>query len=160
MGQMTVVPRHWFSWNFRVMDSVGMPWAEIGLSSWRERGSVSVENRQYRVTREGLTGPFVLLGASGESARASKASVFKQEFTLAIGGRDYTLKKSSWWGREFALWDGATRVGSVVPAHWLSRRALVDLPEDLPAWARAFVVWLTLLMWKRDSDAGAVAAGS
>ena len=157
---MTLVPKHWFSWDFRLKDSVGMPWGEIGLSSWRERGSVTVGDQQYKVSRQGLLGPFVLGGPSGELARAVKESAFRQEFTLTVEGRAYTLKRLSAWRREFALCVGDTRLGSVAPEGWLNRRAQVSLPEDMPGWARAFVVWLTLLMWKRDSEAGAVAAGS
>jgi len=157
---MTLVPKHWFSWDFRLMDPEGMPWGEIGLSSWRERGSVTVGGQRYKVSRQGLVGPFVLAGPSDELARAVKESVFRQEFTLTLEGRAYTLKRLSAWRREFALCVGDTRLGSVAPESWLLRRARVDLPEEMPGWARAFVVWLTLLMWKRDSDAGAVAASS
>jgi hypothetical protein len=157
---MTLVPNHWFSWDFRLKDSVGMPWGEIALSSWRERGSVTVGDQQYKVSRQGLVGPFVLAGPSGELARAVKESAFRQQFTLTVEGRTCTLKRLSAFRREFALCVGDTRLGSVAPEGWLTRRAQVDLPEDMPGWARAFVVWLTLLMWKRDSDAGAVAASS
>ena len=157
---MTLVPKRWFSWDFRLQDSVGMPWGEIGLSSWRERGSVTVGDQRYKVSRQGLLGPFVLNGPSGELARAVKESPFKQQFTVTAEGRTYTLKRSSWWRREFALCDGEIPLGSIAPESWLTRRAQVTLPEDVPGWARAFVVWLTLLMWKRDSDAGAVAASS
>ncbi len=152
---MTIVPRHWFSWDFSLKDSVGMPWGEIGLSSWRERGSVTVGDQRYEVRRRGLVGPFVVGGASNELARAVKESAFRQVFTLTVEGRAYTLKRLSAWRREFALCVGDSRVGSVVPERWWTRRAEVNLPDDMPGWARAFVVWLTLLMWKRDSDAGA-----
>jgi hypothetical protein len=37
----------------------------------------------------------------------------------------------------------------------------VEFADDVPRLAQAFVVWLTLLLWKRDSDAAATAtAGS
>jgi hypothetical protein len=151
---MTLVPKHWCSWDFSLKDAFGLSWGEIGLSSWRERGSVTVGDQLYKVSRQGLVGPFVLRGPSDELARAVKASAFRQEFTLTVEGRAYTLKRLSAWRREFALCVGDSRVGSVAPESWLTRRAQVNLPEEMPGWARAFVVWLTLLMWKRDSDAG------
>ena len=39
-------------------------------------------------------------------------------------------------------------------AGFLSRLMNVELPDDLPLPIRALVVWLTLLLWKRDSEAG------
>jgi hypothetical protein len=157
---LTLVPKHWFSWDFRLNDSVGMPWGEVALSSWRERGSVTVGGQRYKVSREGWLGPFVLTGPSGELARAVKDSAFRSAFTLTVDGRTYGLRRLSVWRREFGLFAGDTRLGSMAPESWLTRRARVDLPEDLPGPARAFTVWLTLLMWRRDSDAGAVAASS
>ena len=64
--------------------------------------------------------------------------------------------------RECALFDeGNRRVGQVRPESWLGRRARVEFDEQVPPLLQAFVVWLTLLLWKRDGDAAAVsAAGS
>jgi hypothetical protein len=160
MGILKVIPKHWFSWDFRIEDAVGMPWGEVGLSTWRERGLVVVGGQQYEVSRQGLTGPFVLEGPGGELARAVKGSAFKHEFTLKVEGREYTLSRLSWWPREYGLFADTTRVGSVTPESWFCRRAEASLPDDVPGFAQAFVVWLTLLMWKRAARAGAVAAGS
>jgi hypothetical protein len=38
----------------------------------------------------------------------------------------------------------------------LCRRMNIDLPEELPLPARAFIVWLTVILWKRDADAAGV----
>ena len=160
MGMLKVVPKGWLAWEFAVSDAVGMPWGEICLSFWRERGSVSVGGQQYRVSRQGFVGPFVLEGPGGALAQAVKVSALKQEFTLSAEGREYVLRKLSWWRREFGLFARDTQLGSVAPEVWFARRAVANLPEDLPGSLRAFVVWLTLLMWKRESDAGAASAGS
>ena len=160
MGTLKVVPRHWFSWDFTLEAPVGLRWGGVGLSSWRERGSVTVGGQQYKVSRQGFVGAFVLEGPDGELARAVKESAFKKEFTVAVEGREYTLKPLSSWRREFGLFTADARVGAVTPESWLNRRAEAVLPDDMPGFARAFVVWLTLLMWKRDADAGAVGAAS
>lgn len=156
---MTLVPKHWFSWDFALRDSVGMPWGEVGLSSWRERGTVAVGGQPYKVARSGMLGPFVLTGPSGARAAAIKESAFGQEFTLSVEERTYVLKRLSVWRREFGLFADGVRVGSIAPEAWFSRRARIDLPDQMPGWGRAFVVWLTLLLWKRDSDSSSVAAG-
>ena len=107
------------------------------------------------MSRQGVLGPFLLEGPSGELARAVKVSAFRQQFTLTVGEREYTLRRLSWWRREFGLFYGGASVGSVAPESWFSRRAQVFLPEDLPGGVRAFVVWLTVLMWKRDAETAA-----
>jgi hypothetical protein len=53
------------------------------------------------------------------------------------------------------LFKGETIVGNLSPASWLNRKLDVELPEDLPILIKAFVVWLTVLLWKRDADAAA-----
>ena len=63
MGMLKAVPKHWFSWDFRLDDAVAVPWGEVTLSSWRERGP------------------------NGELAKAVKVSAFKREFRLAVDGR-------------------------------------------------------------------------
>jgi hypothetical protein len=153
MPMLTVVPKHWYSWDFTVLDPVGTPWGEVTLSSWRERGSVAVGADRHKVSRQGLTGPFVLEGPSGEIARAVKVSAFKREFALRVAEQGFTLKQVSWWRREFALLEGGAVVGSMAPVSWLSRRGQVRLPDDMAPEVCAFVLWLILLMWKRDADA-------
>lgn len=50
--------------------------------------------------------------------------------------------------------DGADEVGSIAPERVFTRRATVELPCDMPAAVKMFIVWLVIIMWKRDADAG------
>jgi hypothetical protein len=154
---LKLIPKHWYSWDFRLEDATG-PVAEVILSSWRERGSIAVGGVQHRISREGLTGPFILEMSGKEAARARKPSAFRQKFTLTHNGVEYALERVSWWRREFAVFSGGRRVGTIAPESWVARRAVVKLPETMPVWLQAFVVWLTALMWKRDADAAATGA--
>ncbi len=158
---LRLVPKHWVPWEFRLEDSAGVPRGEVALSSWRERGSVSVEGQQHRVARQGFVGSFVLEGSGGILARADKVGAFKREFSLTFGnGEEHVLKQLRWWRREFGLFRGETQVGSIAAASWFGRRAVVDLPEDLPRPAQAFVGWLVLVMWRRDAVSAAAAGGA
>ena len=51
------------------------------------------------------------------------------------------------------LYEGDREIGSIAPSNYFGRDARVSLPDDLSVALRLFVVWLTLLLWKRDSDA-------
>ena len=50
------------------------------------------------------------------------------------------------------LLEGSEEVGKISPDGIFTRRATVNLPETLPLPVRVFLVWLTLILWKRDSD--------
>ena len=79
-------------------------------------------------------------------------------------GREYRLEKKSVWRRTFVLLArdlgeaGSARekeIGSLVPANAWTRKASVDLPKDWPLPVRVFVIWLAIIMWKREADAAA-----
>ncbi len=132
----------------------------IDISCWREKALLTVQGVDYRVYREGLmSGDFIL--ASGESvlARAKKPSALRRTFIIEHGGRHYTLRAKSAFQRAFELLDGDRVVGSVSPRGIFTRRAAVDLPEDMPLFVKVFIIWLAVILWKRESDA-AVTAGS
>lgn len=158
---LSAVPKHWFSWDFAIEDSARQPVAEVSLSSWRERGTVSIRGVEHRILREGaLRGAFLLEAGGSPLARAEKPSAFRNTFRIEHGGKQYTLKPRSTWRRERVLFEGNREIGAIVPESCFSRRARVRLPDELPLVLRLFVVWLTMLVWKRDSDAAAVSGST
>jgi hypothetical protein len=74
---------------------------------------------------------------------------------LDFGGAQFELKPQSPFTRGFQLLKGKRIVGTLLPASFLTRKINVELPEDLPLQIRAFIVWLTVLLWKRDASAAA-----
>lgn len=48
----------WFSWRFAVVDTSDRHVGEMALSSWRERGQLTIDGTSYSVSREGW-GAFV-----------------------------------------------------------------------------------------------------
>ncbi len=88
-------------------------------------------------------------------AFAVKLSAFQKTFRIECDGRQYELRARSFWRRELVLCEGEKEIGSVVPDSLFGRRARVSLPEDLMVVLRLFVVWLAMVLWKRDSDSAA-----
>jgi len=149
------VPKRWFSWDFTVLDGQ-TPVADIDVSWWRERGVLTIENRPYQVYREGLlSGAFVLEGDHGVLARASKPSAFTRRIAIESQGRRYELKPKSVFTRAFDLLRNDKPAGSLSPEGLFTRRMRVDLPEELPLPVRVFIVWLTVILWKRQHDQAA-----
>lgn len=152
---MTLLPRRWYSWDFRLV-SGDRTLAELDLSSWRERAVVTIGGHEHRVYREGMvSGDFVIERHGQVLARGTKPSAFTSRIVVTHDGRQYTLRKKSIWKRAFILLEGDREIGSLSPNSWLTRDATVSLPPDWPLAVKTFVTWLAIILWKRDASAAA-----
>jgi hypothetical protein len=152
---LTMVPRRWFSWDYTVVNG-DRTVAVLDVASWRERAEIRIGDVTHRVFREGaMSGDFVIEAGGRELARATKPSAFRERVILHYGGKDYTLRKASMWRRAFVLMDGDRQIGSVAPENAWTRRATADLPADWPAAITAFVIWLVVVLWKREANSAA-----
>ena len=153
---LKAVPKSWFSWGFTVLDGA-QPIANIDISCWSEKGTLLVLGLPYKVYREGMmSGTFLLESDGTILARAVKPSAFSRSFIVEHAGRKLALR-STFFGR-YRLLEGDREIGSISPETICFRRANVNLPEDLPLPVRLFILWLVILLWKRDSDAAASTA--
>lgn len=150
---LTATPRRWFSWNYTVStqdDHV----ADIDISWWREKGAIAVAGQHYGVYRERpMSGRFILEANGAPLASAEKPGAFRRRMLIEHAGRQYELKPRGLFTRTFALHEGTAVLGTLSATGVFSRRMQVDLPEALPLPVRLFVVWLTVMLWKRDSEA-------
>ena len=146
------IPKHWFSWDYCIMDGVRQV-AEMDLSYWREQGLLTVQGVSYKVYREGLmSGAFILEAAGSVVVRAEKPDAIFRRFLVEHKGRQFILRAKSAFGREFTLCDGQSEIGSIAPEGFFTRRAVASLPEELPLPVRVFILWLVIILWKRQSD--------
>jgi hypothetical protein len=149
---MQIVPTNWYSWDFKVTDE-SRAVAGITLSHWREKGALTIGDSQYGMYREApMSGAFILERAGTVLARAEKPSLFRREFVVHFRDREYTLRPESLLRRAFVLTHDSQRVGSVAPNSAFTRRAAADLPEMLPLPVRMFIVWLTMISWRRQQN--------
>jgi hypothetical protein len=159
-SQLKLIPKSWLSWDFTAMDASDAI-ADIDMSAWREKGAVTIQGTSYALYREGLmSGDFVLESAGSVLARARKPSAFRRCFVVEHTGREYTLRAETAFRRRFILLDNSTEVGSISPEGSFSRRVTVDLPSDMLLPVRIFIVWLAVVLWKRESDAASAGASS
>jgi hypothetical protein len=149
---LQIVPTHWFSWNCTVSDESRRV-ADITLNWMREKGVLTIEDQTYRVYREAwMSGAFVIEHAGSVIAQAEKPSMFRRELVIRHAGREYTLRPASIFGRRFVLLQGSRRIGSLTPRGVFTRKAAADLPHDLPLPVRIFIVWLTVISWRREQS--------
>jgi hypothetical protein len=150
---LKAIPNSWFSWDFTVTAN-DQPIANIDISWWREKGELTVQGKAYQVYREGLmNGRFILEANGAVLARAEKPSAFHRAYIIEHAGKSYTLRAKSAFGREFLLLDGEREVGAISPEGIFTHKANVSLPETLPLPVRVFIIWLTVILWKRAADA-------
>lgn len=151
-------PKNWLS-NTYLLSEDGVPFADLKLAALREAATLHLDGEEYRLYREGWTsGDFILERNGAILARATKPSAFRHLFEVAYNSQRFILKRESVWRREFGLYDGATRIGTLAPESVWSRTAVVDLPALLPLAVRVFMIWLMLLLWRRDDSAATSAA--
>jgi hypothetical protein len=159
ISMLTATPRSWFSWDYAV-STPNDHLADIDISWWREKGTLTVDGQHYGVYRERpLSGKFILESHGAILASAEKPSSFRRRLLVEHAGRQYELKPRGMFSRTFELHSGPAVVGSLSAKGVFSRGMKVDLPATLPLPVRIFVVWLTVILWKRDAEAAA-AGGS
>ena len=152
---LEAVPRHVFSSDF-VVRSSERTIALLDVSSWRERAEFEIDGVSHRVYREGLIrGAFVLERAGVIIARAVKPSAFRSRFELDVGGRAFTLRKLSAFGRRFGIFADDRQVGEIRPAGLCTRRTELELPADWSVAQQVYVFWLALVIWSREAAAAA-----
>jgi hypothetical protein len=149
---LVTVPKSLWAWDFDVLDSGGLPVGEVRLGSWRERGSVTAAGVAYEIERQRGFGAFIMTKEGVEVGRAVKPSALFRSFEIEHEGRLLTLKAWSSMRRAMALWEGGTTIGTIAPDGILTRRARIKLPDELPLALDLFLVWLTMLLWKRGAD--------
>ena len=157
MGTLELIPQSWLSWNFNVLQD-GRSVAEIDISRWREKGVLQVDGSNYDVYREGfMRGAFILELNGTRIGAAEKPSALARLFNVEHAGRSW-----KWEGRvfrrSFVLEENSRAVGSLTPVAMVTRKATAELPDDMPLPVRIFMIWLALLMWKREADSGAASA--
>jgi hypothetical protein len=156
---LQIEPLRWFSWDFSVGRD-GREVAALDISWWRERGALVIDGVSYAVVREGLvSSDFRMTGPDGRVvATASKPSLFRRRFDVVAGSHTVTLQARSAWGRTMDVLLDGRPAGTVTPAGMWTRRASADLPDTLPRPVQVFILWLVLLLWKRDEDHAAASA--
>lgn len=156
---LEAIPHSWFSSKFTIRDKQHVV-AELDFGFWRENGTINLGQDGFHVHPEHLIGgDFILEGPSGVVARAEKPSAWVRRLIIEYSGKQYELRTRHALLREFVLLDSNRKIGSVSPQGILTRRADARLPEDWPLSVRMFVLWLVLLMWRREMNAAAAAGG-
>jgi hypothetical protein len=143
---LTAVPKTFYSFDYRILDEMKHPVAEILSSSLRRRGSLKIGDKVYEISREKFFGPYVFTGSDqSQAATIAKPRAFKDVLEISYEGRCYKLESISVWRRSYGLFYENRMVGSMIP-RWFKRWDL-DFQDEVPLLLRLIAMRMT--MWKR-----------
>jgi len=155
MANLKLVPQNPFSWSFEVTQNNASIAQVLHTFGLKEKATLNIQGTTCQAYREHLMGGDYILEEQGQSlARARKQSAFSSAFQVESPGHSYTLRKESLFGRTFVLMEDDRQVGLFKPEGVFTRKADVSLPDEMPLQVQVFVLWLVLVLWKRESDSG------
>lgn len=155
MANLKLVPQNPFSWSFDVTQNNASIAQVLHTFSLNEKATLNLPGATCQAYREHFMGGDYILEEHGQPlARARKLSAFSSAFQLTCPGHSYALKKESLFCRTFVLMEDDRQVGIIKPEGVFTRKADVSLPDEMPRPVQIFVLWLVLVLWKRDSEAG------
>jgi hypothetical protein len=156
MNTFKLLPRKWYSSDYRILRG-GTEITCLKFLSGPERSQFILDGTVYLARKERWdSSNFFLTSSQTQLARAEKPRWFSQTISVEYGSDVYRLQSHS---NRFALSRQGREVGSIAKQGWFTKKAVAELPEELPLPASIFVIWLVLLMWKRNDDSAVVVAG-
>jgi hypothetical protein len=159
MSQLEFGPANFFNTRRCGIAQNGVPIGEVRCAMFGQKGSITICDVSYTAARESFFSGTYYLAASGKRlAGAEKRYAFQRLFTVRCGPRTYTLKATSLFGRAYVLAENDVRIGSIARRGFFGRMFDAELPDDLALEIKAFLIWLVIVLWRRQRRAGAAIA--
>ncbi len=144
-------PQGLFSWNFD-LEPEGGGLIPVTFNWLGEAGGFKIEGVEFRIEKQGtFSGQFELFALGRTLAEAQKAGAFSRVIHVNVDALDYVLEPRSIFGRAFDVRLDGAFLGAVSPLGMFSRKAEIDLPDDMPLPIQVFLFWLTVAMWRRQA---------
>ena len=150
---LTATPTRLLSRNFAfALD--GRPLGEIQQANLREKASIVLDGTRYTFANQ-LLGSDFLLEADGEALARAQKRVLRRAFDVTVGERSLALEVSGTlvMGGRYALKEGGRLVGTLSKTP-LARSGRAELPDDLPLPVQVWLLWIGLMMWRRERSGG------
>ena len=150
-NQLTLVPKNWHSWDFKVLD--GDDQFTLIERSWSGRhGSFELDGVLHRVQRKGWwRGRFLLVSTGGPEVSATRKG-FGRRFEIIVGHRKLAWKAASALSRKFELVEGDRVIGWLAPTKTVRREAVAEFPVDLARPIQIFLLYLIIEQWRQAAS--------
>lgn len=149
--RMTAEPQDALARRYRLLAD-GATITEITFPALGPSTATPIGGQTYRLRRSGVLRDHFTLEADrggAEIASITQRDPLRREFAVEVGARRLMLSATSPLHSDYHLLEDGRRVGEVRPRGALRHGAEADLPDALPLEARVFVLWVTLLLWRR-----------
>jgi hypothetical protein len=148
---LIAAPTNW-PWSNYLVEEDGSIVAEIEGAMWREQAAATVGKQTFAFYREGIfTANYVMQRGGQIAANAQKPGVLNARLDVTWGDRSVTVRKNSIWTQTFAVTSDGSQIGIIRPAGVFKRRGIFDGASEIPLEIRVFVLWIVLMMWKRQN---------
>jgi hypothetical protein len=147
--RMTAEPQGGLARRYRLLGN-GALVTEISFPAFGPSTAAPIGGQRYRLRRTGVLRDHFTLEADSDGAvvaSATQRDPLRREFLVEVGPQRLTLCADSPLRSDYHLLDDQRRIGEIRPHATLRRGAEADLPDSLPLEARAFLMWVVLLLW-------------
>jgi hypothetical protein len=155
---LTAKPTGFMSRTFEIARD-GRSFGVITQAAMRERAEIVLDGVAYQMQNQLIGSDFLLHSGGQLLARASKRT-FRRAFDLEIapggtGAREmaYTVNGGMLSGNRYTLSENGTVRGSASKTLFL-RDARATFDEDIPEPVQVFLLWIGLMMWRRERESG------
>jgi hypothetical protein len=137
----------------------GIVVATLSAARWKEAATVTIGTEEwvFAKARRELTGRRAADPEGTVRLRARPVSAWKSTWELALDGTTAQLRPASRWKGTYALERDGRVIGEPGSTGGWSRRPTVRA-DDLPLHQQVFVLWVQLLVQRREAAAAGTAA--
>jgi hypothetical protein len=140
----------------------GSPVAVLRASNWKESATAVVGDREWVFAKHKgeLTGRWITEPEDAVRLRARQKSFWKGTWTIDLEGRPVEMENASMWrGTHRYLSAGRQLANSGTTGGWSPRPTLTG-DDALPLHQQVFLLWLELVLSRRNSAAAAGGASA
>ena len=149
---LTGIPKGWVTWDYELREQRSLV-ATLYLDWMTERARCTISGRSWELARESWLGGAFQMKQSGKVfASAEKPNVLFRSFVVKFDSKTYRWEAESAFVRTFQLFEGDQVIGTMRPENMFTRRATIELPAEFSLERKAFLVWLALLIWRRQPE--------
>ncbi len=131
----------------------GVVVATLRASNWKEAATAVVENREWVLARDGreLVARWPADPAGTARLRARQTSWWRGTWDVDLEGRVLQAARTSFWRNGLRYSDGDRQVALGGTTGGWSPRPTLRADVDLPLHQRVFLLWLELVLARRDA---------
>lgn len=136
--------------------------AVLRASNWKEAATAVVGDREWVFTkRKGeLRGRWSTEPEDAARLRARSSSFWKTRWTLDLEGRPVEMESVSMWKGTHRYVSGGRQIARSGSSGWWASRPTLDADGALPLHQQVFLLWLELVIRRRNTTTAVVAGTS